>query len=77
MKIKITYSDVRGFMEKGGLKPQKPPKTPRLSNEAFLKNPVKHPDPIGAVMIEKTAKGVHFNLIRSRVSFRLKSLFQL
>ena len=64
---------VRGVMEKGGLKPLKPRKTLRLSNGAFLKNPAKHPDSIGTVMWEETAKGVHFNLFRSRVSFRFKS----
>ena len=70
------HQRVRGVLEKWGLQPQKPRKTPVLSNGAFLKNPVKRPDSIGTVMGERTAKGVHFNLFRSRVSFRLKSLFQ-
>jgi len=68
-----SHQTVRGVMEKGGLKPLKPRKTLRLSNGAFLKTPVKCPDSIGTVVRGETAKGVHFNLFRSRVSFRFKS----
>jgi len=67
---------VSGVMKKGGLKPRKPCKTPGLSNGAFLKNPVKRPDSIGAGMGEETSKGVHFDFFRSCVSFRFKSLIQ-
>ena len=63
-------------MEKGGLKPRKTRKMPGLSNGAFLKNPAKRPDSIGTGMWDETAKGVHFNLFRIFVSFRLKSLIQ-
>ena len=67
---------VSGVMKKGGLKPRKPCKTPGLSNGAFLKNPAKRPDSIGAGMGEETSKGVHFDFFRSCVSFRFKPLIQ-
>jgi hypothetical protein len=60
-------------MKKRGLDPRKPSKTPGLPNGAFLKNPVKGLESIRTGMWEKTAKGVHFNLFRSRVSFCDKS----
>ncbi len=63
----------RRVMKKREMKPRKPRKMPGLSNGAFLKNPVKRPDSIGACMADKTTKGVHFDLFRSRVSFRSKS----
>jgi hypothetical protein len=37
-------------MENGWLKPQKPSKTLRLSNGAFLKNPAKRPDSIETII---------------------------
>ncbi len=67
---------VGGSWEKRGLKPRKRLKTLRLSNGAFLKNPVKGPDSIGTCIGDKTSKGVHSNLFRICVSFRSKSLIQ-
>jgi hypothetical protein len=56
-------------MKKGGLIPRKPCKMPGLPNGAFPKNPVKRPDSIRPIRVEKIKKGVHSGVFRIWVDF--------